>query len=77
MNSAQINLICAKSQELITLLDGLDPEVSTQVFSLVLAGRPNDEIVAIIKATKSTYKRLTGRELFEKLPKYKFTCTRT
>jgi hypothetical protein len=77
MNAAEINLICAKSQQLIELLDGVSPEVSTQVFSLVLAGRPNEEIVAIIKATKSTYQRLTGRELYEKVPKFKINITRS
>lgn len=76
MNFDDIETVCTKSKELIAVLDGLEPEVAVKVFSLVLAGRPNEEIKAIMDATKESYQRITGKEIWDKVPKIKIQVSR-
>jgi hypothetical protein len=71
-----IEEMAIKATQIKAILKGLDPAVSTEVMSLVLLGRSNEEIKAIMDATKARYQRVTGRELYEKIPKIKVNITR-
>lgn len=64
-----IETICNKAKAIKAVLNDLDPQVATEVMSLVLAGRPNEEIRAIMDATKQRYTRMTGRDIWAKVPK--------
>jgi hypothetical protein len=71
-----IETIALKAIQIKAILNNLDPQVSTEVMSLVLAGRPNDEIRSIMDATRARYTRLTGKDIYAKIPKIKINISR-
>jgi hypothetical protein len=71
-----IEEMAIKATQIKAILKGLDPAVSTEVMSLVLLGRSNEEILAIMNATKARYQRMTGRDIMDKMPKIKIKITR-
>jgi hypothetical protein len=76
MNLNDIETVCTTAKALATILDEVSNEVATEAFSLVLAGRSNEEIITIINAGKARYTRITGKEIYEKIPKIKIQVTR-
>jgi hypothetical protein len=71
-----ISVIAAKAIQIKEILNDLDPAIATEVFSLVLAGRSNEEIRSVMDATKLRYTRMTGREVYDKIPKIKINISR-
>jgi hypothetical protein len=71
-----IEAIAIKAVQIKAILNNLDPAVSTEVMSLVLAGRPNEEIRSIMDATRARYTRLTGKDIMDKMPKIKINISR-
>lgn len=76
MDFKQIDMIANQAKELDRAINDLDPAMLHEVFRLVLAGRSNEELLAIIDAAKDRYQRITGREIWDKVPKFEVSVKR-
>jgi hypothetical protein len=65
MDIQQIEQILVKAKQLDALLSDLEPEVAIEVFGLVLSGRDNATIDAILSAARTKYQRRTVSEVFK------------
>jgi hypothetical protein len=63
MDITQIEQILVKAKQLDALLSDLEPEVAIEVFGLVLSGRDNATIDAILSAARTKYQRRTVSEV--------------